>query len=234
MEYKSVPAVNPSDSYYCTGESTISTVFNICEIGLIVLNAKTQVVNWNDWIAKHSRTSQLKAQGKTLEELFSIGKDSRLSRAVQDVLDSKVCSVISQGPNRHPLPLFNPQGQTIAQHIVIKPIHSRGLEHMCLIQISDVSSSVKREKQLKKQTDRLKKLAETLGEERERAQVTLQSIADGVITTDVQGRIMSMNKVAERLTGRSPKNQSTNRFLKYSLSFCRIPGTKLLIPPPFA
>ena len=49
-------------------------------------------------------------------------------------------------------------------------------------------------------TDR--KVAETrIFEEKERAQVTLQSIGDGVITTDAQGRIDYINPVAQDLTG---------------------------------
>jgi diguanylate cyclase (GGDEF)-like protein/PAS domain S-box-containing protein len=40
-----------------------------------------------------------------------------------------------------------------------------------------------------------------LHEERDRAQVTLASIADAVITVDLQGRIDYLNPVAERLTG---------------------------------
>ena len=47
-----------------------------------------------------------------------------------------------------------------------------------------------------------RKLAETrLAEETERLAVTLRSIGDGVITTDTQGRIILINKVAEALTG---------------------------------
>ncbi len=38
-------------------------------------------------------------------------------------------------------------------------------------------------------------------EESQRAQVTLQSIADGVMTTDMRGQVAYMNTVAERLTG---------------------------------
>src|SRR6478735_5220379 len=40
-----------------------------------------------------------------------------------------------------------------------------------------------------------------LFEEKERAQVTLASIADAVVTVDTAGRIEFMNPIAERLTG---------------------------------
>src|SRR5262249_17806271 len=39
------------------------------------------------------------------------------------------------------------------------------------------------------------------GERRQVLQVTLSSIGDGVITTDVEGRVTSLNAVAESLTG---------------------------------
>jgi PAS domain S-box-containing protein len=42
---------------------------------------------------------------------------------------------------------------------------------------------------------------ETLAEEKERLEVTLQSIGDGVITTDVEGRVTLINRVGESLTG---------------------------------
>jgi diguanylate cyclase (GGDEF)-like protein/PAS domain S-box-containing protein len=46
-----------------------------------------------------------------------------------------------------------------------------------------------------------KEAEETLFREKERAQVTLASIADGVITTDMKGDVEYLNPVAERLTG---------------------------------
>ncbi|HFQ80181.1 MAG TPA: hybrid sensor histidine kinase/response regulator, partial [Desulfobacterales bacterium] len=47
-----------------------------------------------------------------------------------------------------------------------------------------------------------RKLSEAaLAAEKERLAVTLRSIGDGVITTDIKGRIVLINKVAEKLTG---------------------------------
>ena len=47
-----------------------------------------------------------------------------------------------------------------------------------------------------------RKMAETrLREESERLAVTLKSIGDGVISTDMQGRVLLLNQVAEKLTG---------------------------------
>ena len=47
----------------------------------------------------------------------------------------------------------------------------------------------------------IKQLEEALFREKELAQVTLQAIADGVITTDIQGKVEYINPQAEQLTG---------------------------------
>lgn len=51
-----------------------------------------------------------------------------------------------------------------------------------------------------------KRAQEELAAEREQLAVTLRSIGDGVITTDTEGRIVMMNKVAEELCGWSQKD----------------------------
>jgi two-component system, cell cycle sensor histidine kinase and response regulator CckA len=47
----------------------------------------------------------------------------------------------------------------------------------------------------------LRQTLKSLFEEKERAQVTLRSIGDGVITTDSEGRVVLINAITERLTG---------------------------------
>ena len=64
--------------------------------------------------------------------------------------------------------------------------HREGRKMICAI-IRDIS--------------RRKQIEDELAAEKERLTVTLRSIGDGVISTDLEGRITSVNKVAETLTG---------------------------------
>jgi PAS domain S-box-containing protein len=54
-----------------------------------------------------------------------------------------------------------------------------------------------------------KTMEAALEAEKERLLVTLRSIGDGVITTDIEGRIVLMNQVAEELTGWSQEEAAT-------------------------
>ncbi len=56
-------------------------------------------------------------------------------------------------------------------------------------------------KQLESEIEERKRIEEELLAEKERIEVTMRSIGDGVISTDLQGRITSTNQVAEALTG---------------------------------
>ena len=54
----------------------------------------------------------------------------------------------------------------------------------------------------------IKKLEQLLRDEREQLMVTLRSIGDAVITTDIEGRVVLLNRVAEQLTGWSQEEAS--------------------------
>jgi len=54
---------------------------------------------------------------------------------------------------------------------------------------------------VQERVEALRQSERALHEEKERAEVTLHSIGDGVITTDVEGRVSYLNPVAEKLIG---------------------------------
>ena len=64
-----------------------------------------------------------------------------------------------------------------------------------------LNSLTQRQSEVVSALERAQASEQALSEEKERAEVTLHSIAEGVITTDETGRIQYMNPVAETLTG---------------------------------
>lgn len=74
-----------------------------------------------------------------------------------------------------------------------------------------------------------------MAEEKERLSVTLRSIGDGVITTDVDGKVAILNKVAEELTGWS-QSEAAGKLLsevfciinEFTREVCENPGDKVL------
>ncbi len=176
-------------------------VFFESECGLIVIDKACSVVSWNPWLDKCSGFELQDIQGKKLTEIFPILEKSSIGRGINSALNNGMSSVVSHTLNRKPFPLKNKVGQPLQQQISIKPIILEDRQRYCLIQIMDVSAGFYREQQLIEQAKRTKAITEKLAEEKERAQVTLNSIVDAVITTDEQGIILSMNPVAELLLG---------------------------------
>ena len=80
-----------------------------------------------------------------------------------------------------------------AVDFVSKPFRADQLRQVCEIAVHREDFIVSNQEFASRQ--------EALHQEKERAEITLQSIADGVISTDVSGHIEYMNPVAERLSG---------------------------------
>ncbi|HKQ32294.1 MAG TPA: response regulator, partial [Thermodesulfobacteriota bacterium] len=69
------------------------------------------------------------------------------------------------------------------------------------MEILQLSRSIKYALERQREINKRKLTEQALFEEKERLAVTLTSIGDGVITTDTEGRVTLINRVAERLTG---------------------------------
>ncbi|MBS3954701.1 MAG: EAL domain-containing protein [Methylomicrobium sp.] len=182
------------------------SVFNACEFGFIVLDHNQNIVTWNPWISRHCGYELESALAKPFTGVFPQILGGSLDRAIGVALSHGMSSLISSNLNKKPLPLRSISGALIQQSIKVKPLKRNNGKTFCLIQIHDISSIAHRDKQLLEQVFETKCISQKLAEEKERVQVTLDSIADAVIVTDEKGRIVSMNPVAEFLTGVSEQD----------------------------
>ncbi|MDI1293992.1 MAG: diguanylate cyclase [Methylobacter sp.] len=141
-------------------------ISNVINLGLIVIDADSQILLWNNWIAKHSGINEADALNRPLEQVFSEPMSPAFLSALKNTLAHRLPVVLSTALHRTPLPLYNAfeknQQQTrMYQSISITPIQSRLDESCSLIQVTDSSTSIKREKMLRSHSEILKKEATT-------------------------------------------------------------------------
>ncbi len=144
----------------------IDGICNALNLGLIIVDAHGNVLLWNSWIAKHSRINGDDALNKPFEQAFSEPISPSFLSALRNTLVHKLPAVLSTALHRTPLPLYSASelGQPQArmyQSITITPLHSHQDGSCCLIQVTDSSTSIKREKILRSHSEILKKEATT-------------------------------------------------------------------------
>jgi len=81
------------------------------------------------------------------------------------------------------------------------------------IEILQLTRAIKYALERQREINKRKLTEQALLEEKERLAVTLASIGDGVITTDTEGKVTLINRVAERLTGWSHA-EAEGRFIE--------------------
>jgi len=115
----------------------------------------------------------------------------------------------SQGLDRYEFRIISKDGQVKWVYVTSETVKYKG-RPAGLVSVLDI-------------TDR-KKAEEALQEEKEKLRITLQSIGDGVIATDIQGRVVLINEAAQLLTGYSieeavGKNLSEVFVIEHELSY---------------
>ncbi|MEI7456745.1 MAG: diguanylate cyclase [Nitrosomonadales bacterium] len=131
------------------------SIWNAVNTGLILIDAKSVVLLWNDWVSEHSGIDEKHAVGQSLETLFAESLGASFKTAMQNALAYKLPVVLSSALHRSPLPLYplpctrQKQQARIHQSITLTPIITPDGAHQCLIQITDTSVSFAREHLLK-------------------------------------------------------------------------------------
>lgn len=130
------------------------------QTGVLLVDSELRVSFINHWLQRVLRTSVAWRDDIALLELLPELAGSRLLRAINQALQNGLPAVLSPGLNPHPLPLFSPashaddEPQAMAHALQVIPLRQDGLQH-CLIAVSDLSTSMRRENLLKAQAEKL-------------------------------------------------------------------------------
>ncbi|MDP2902393.1 MAG: sensor domain-containing diguanylate cyclase [Methylovulum sp.] len=147
-------------------DTILEDVFNAINLGLIIVDAQYNVLFWNDWIFKHTHIKQVEAKGHKLGGVFSEPLPPTFLNALKNTLEYGLPTIISNALHRSPLPLYDFSSQTnekvrINQSITMSPLlPQRGGRH-CIIQVTDSTTSIKREKMLLSHSEILRRDAVT-------------------------------------------------------------------------
>ncbi len=127
-------------------------------IGVILLDAEARVRFWNAWVTRHSGLPPEHALGRSIEEVFPDIAQSRLAAAIEQSLRFKLSSMLAPGLNPRMLPLYQKAvdragDQRIAQLIYVTPVRQERIA--CLLQVHDMTATVRRERRLRAQSSQL-------------------------------------------------------------------------------
>lgn len=160
------------------------------DAGVVVLDRHGRIQLWNDWMERTSGMTFATLQGRELAEAIPSLRGSRLEAALRDVLDTGAPSVLSHTLNPAMLPLRGAGGRPMVHNVLLRPLVD-GSARYCLIQVTDVTATVNRERVLREQRDA-------------RYRAIVDTAPDAILTTDTRGVVQWANGAAARHFGYRP------------------------------
>ena len=161
-------------------------VFDTVDIGLVVVDSMGSIVGWNEWIARVSRRTAQDVVGKSLEDIFPEIHSTRLPSVIDDAFQVGSSSVLTHTLNEL-LPLRGEGGERLLHNIVVRPVRSMNANY-CLLQITDVTVAVTRERVLRERQNA-------------RYHAIVDSAPDAIITVDGNHTIQWVNGAVDHILG---------------------------------
>ena len=159
-----------------------NAVFDAINGGIILVDQDERVAGWNAWMVSASGLSAADVEGKLLTDLFVAAESSRLISAIRAAQLSNASTMLTHSINPALLPLRTRSGQPMLHDIAIAPVASSS-GAACLLFVTDVTMSARREKYLRDQQDA-------------RYNSVVESAPDVIITIDERGLIQLANPAA--------------------------------------
>ncbi len=137
-----------------------SWVLNAIANGLVVLDKDQRVVTWNRWMEQHSDIAQANILGQKIAEFCPEIKDSRIALTINSAIEHRMSSLITPALHQPVLKLYQAQkdrthDRRMQQLIHIVPMTVNNGAG-CLLQIQDMTATVKRERRLRMHADQIK------------------------------------------------------------------------------
>jgi diguanylate cyclase (GGDEF)-like protein len=132
----------------------LQSVLKAVRTGIIVFDHEQRIVLWNEWMEQHSAFPAAAILGKTFTDVFPDMTDGRTHVAIAAALQNNFASLLSQTLNKAPFPLFATpadagNGVRMQQAVHVMPLEVAMLPRHCMVQITDVSMAVSRERKLR-------------------------------------------------------------------------------------
>lgn len=128
------------------------------QTGVILLDRQGRIQVWNTWMTRHSRLTFDEVTGQRFDEAFPQIAGTRLQDAIEQALHFKLSSMLAPGLNVAVLPLYHqPDDRRLSrrmqQLVYVTPM--RHTRYACLLQIQDMTATVRRERRLRAQSTQL-------------------------------------------------------------------------------
>ena len=163
-------------------------VFDSVDIGLVVLDSRGYIIGWNEWLARVSRRPASDVLGKALSDVFPEVRHTRLPDVIDDSFRAGSSSILTHTLNAL-LPLRGEDGEPLLHNIVVRPVSSAHANY-CLLQITDVTVAVTRERVLRERQNA-------------RYHAIVDSAPDAIITVDDDRSIQWVNGAVDHILGYS-------------------------------
>jgi PAS domain S-box-containing protein len=163
-------------------------VFDTVDIGLVVLDSQGCIVGWNEWMARVSRRPAREVLGSAFLEVFPEVRQTRLPDVIDDSFLAGSSSILTHTLNAL-LPLKSESGDTLLHNIVVRPVSSARATY-CLLQITDVTVAVMRERVLRERQNA-------------RYYAIVDSAPDAIVTVDDNRNIQWVNGAVDHVLGYS-------------------------------
>lgn len=167
-------------------DDVFDPVFHTVDIGLIVLDREGCVVAWNDWMARIARRPADAVIGRSFYEVFPGARSTRLPSVVEDAFQVGSSSLLTHTLNAL-LPLQGEDGEPLLHNIVVRLV-STAQSGYCLLQVTDVTVAVTRERVLRERQNA-------------RYHAIVDSAPDAIVTIDEDQNIQWVNGAVDRVLG---------------------------------